>query len=354
MLISSIISTQEYGFERQGKFILLTQFILPVFAFVLGQLYPTESISKLIFERILFYFLAVIIPAQLLFSWFQGSLLLSPYLYLFSIYQYLQYVPVIFVCVYLFTVYTLWETPKLKRILCVYASIMGVYAAASLSMLAIIALLSGLLGFVFYHCKHKFDKLTVVVLFLALFSSWGYLQFAKSHAAFVDKYEVIYDQMPTEQKTSKNTDDRMPTEQKALKNLTARFQYWRFYADNIISRLDTFFLGHGRPPDRYRYPSAHNYYLDLTYNFGFLALLPLLVIIGFTLKLIVQFRRDIFSSSSLVGLTFVVLFLLFFDNSLKVGLRQPYPGIITFFLWGILLSRLLAFRQRVKPNSAPT
>jgi len=23
-----------------------------------------------------------------------------------------------------------------------------------------------------------------------------------------------------------------------------------------------------------------------------------------------------------------------------VGLRQPYPGIITFFLWAVLLSRL--------------
>jgi hypothetical protein len=23
-----------------------------------------------------------------------------------------------------------------------------------------------------------------------------------------------------------------------------------------------------------------------------------------------------------------------------VGLRQPYPGMISFFLWGILLSRL--------------
>ena len=27
-------------------------------------------------------------------------------------------------------------------------------------------------------------------------------------------------------------------------------------------------------------------------------------------------------------------------NMLKVGMRQPYPGIITFFLWGLLLSHL--------------
>ena len=25
---------------------------------------------------------------------------------------------------------------------------------------------------------------------------------------------------------------------------------------------------------------------------------------------------------------------------LKVGMRQPYPGIITFFIWGLLIARL--------------
>jgi hypothetical protein len=30
---------------------------------------------------------------------------------------------------------------------------------------------------------------------------------------------------------------------------------------------------------------------------------------------------------------------------LKVGMRQPYPGIITFFLWGIVLSIIVGFRK---------
>jgi hypothetical protein len=40
----------------------------------------------------------------------------------------------------------------------------------------------------------------------------------------------------------------------------------------------------------------------------------------------------------------ITIFLLLIDNSFKVGLRQPYPGIITFFLWGLLLSKL-TFKQ---------
>jgi hypothetical protein len=51
----------------------------------------------------------------------------------------------------------------------------------------------------------------------------------------------------------------------------------------------------------------------------------------------------VISSPEFLCLTSVVMFLLLIDNSLKVGLRQPYPGIFTFFLWGILLSKLNGF-----------
>jgi hypothetical protein len=36
------------------------------------------------------------------------------------------------------------------------------------------------------------------------------------------------------------------------------------------------------------------------------------------------------------------MYLLFFENMLKSGMRQPYPGIITFFIWGLLITRLSA------------
>jgi len=51
-------------------------------------------------------------------------------------------------------------------------------------------------------------------------------------------------------------------------------------------------------------------------------------------------RHTILSHSNLLELVVVVLFLVLIDNSMKVGLRQPYPDIITFFLWTVLLSRL--------------
>ena len=46
---------------------------------------------------------------------------------------------------------------------------------------------------------------------------------------------------------------------------------------------------------------------------------------------------------NLAMLAVLVGFFVFVDNSLKVSFRQPYPGMVMFFLWGLLLSRLEVF-----------
>ena len=44
----------------------------------------------------------------------------------------------------------------------------------------------------------------------------------------------------------------------------------------------------------------------------------------------------------------VVLYLVVVDNNFKVSFRQPYPGIITFFLWGLLIQQM----SRISPAKA--
>jgi hypothetical protein len=36
----------------------------------------------------------------------------------------------------------------------------------------------------------------------------------------------------------------------------------------------------------------------------------------------------------------IVFYLVVIDSNFKVTLRQPYPGIFAYFMWGLLLSRL--------------
>ncbi|MGH9877608.1 MAG: hypothetical protein ACRD5H_08215, partial [Nitrososphaerales archaeon] len=123
----------------------------------------------------------------------------------------------------------------------------------------------------------------------------------------------------------------------------------------IFSDLSTFLLGHNVPPDRKLWPSAHNYYLDFIYNFGFIAALVIIGLMLFTVFQLYQNRTRILMSPAMLGLTMVVLFLLIPDNLVKVGMRQPYPGIITFFLWGLLLARMRSLRRakQERPSAAP-
>jgi peptidoglycan/LPS O-acetylase OafA/YrhL len=68
--------------------------------------------------------------------------------------------------------------------------------------------------------------------------------------------------------------------------------------------------------------------------------LPLAALIAYTLRLLLRERRRVWADLGTCGLAAIILFLIFVDNNFKVNFRQPYPGIFSFFLWGLLLARL--------------
>jgi hypothetical protein len=119
-----------------------------------------------------------------------------------------------------------------------------------------------------------------------------------------------------------------------------RIEHWEFYARGVLESPRSFLVGHATPPDRIQHPSAHNYWLDALYNFGMFATLPLVVLLFWTGHAIWGRRHDIMVNPLLIGTSMAVAYLLLVENMLKVGMRQPYPGIITFFIWGLLIARL--------------
>lgn len=335
MLATTVAASQGINAKEQAKFILLIQYILPMFGFVLGQIYePKEGVVSASMEKAFLYTLAVIVPLQLLCTWLQGFKFLSPYLYLFSIYQHLQYVPVIFVSAFLIAFCRLWHLLEYRKILLILAPLMGIYAAASLSMLAISMFLAGLLGFAIYQWKQFLDKIPALLFLVAALSTWSYLQYVKDIPLYKVKFSSEAKQPEAKQPIGSVKNVLVPA------NASERLHYWKYYLENVTSSPKTFLIGHVEPPDRSQYPSAHNYYLDFIYNFGFLALVPLLVLLFYMLNMLYKLRRELFTSPSLISLSTVTLFLILIDNSLKVGLRQPYSGIFIFFLWGVLISRL--------------
>jgi len=163
----------------------------------------------------------------------------------------------------------------------------------------------------------------LILCLMTLLSVFSYLSIVANTGAFADKYRQV-------------TVEAM----ESPRNVAQRINYWKFYVREVFGNIKSTAFGHAEPPDRMRYPSAHNYYLDFAYNFGIVALLPLLGLITFTVLSVYENRGRLALSPPLFGLASVVLFLILVENFFKVGMRQPYPGILTFFLWGVLLAEL--------------
>lgn len=120
MVLSTVTMTYSNDNAEQTKLILLMQYILPMFALVLGMMFEDRRRNEKITEKMMLVVIAVIIPLQLLATWAQGYVLLSPHFYLFSIYQHLQYVPVIVVGCFLIALYSLWDLSNWRRALPTY------------------------------------------------------------------------------------------------------------------------------------------------------------------------------------------------------------------------------------------
>src|SRR5690606_31023936 len=92
--------------------------------------------------------------------------------------------------------------------------------------------------------------------------------------------------------------------------VTDRLRHWTFYAEGITSSPKAFLLGHANPPDREVHPSAHNYWLDALYNFGFVAMAPLLGLLLWTLASLWRHRRAVLSEPVLLATALAALYMI--------------------------------------------
>lgn len=353
MALSAVLLTISHPEWQKDKFLLLIQFALPMGAIVLGQMYGEriDTENRRLYEKVFLLVLIFIVPIQLYFTFKLGIGFLSPNVGLFVIYQSLQYVPVIFVTAFILALFSLWQSKKWRIALIAFFPLMAIYTSASISRLAIIFFLTGLSVFAILQFKRHSEKLPAVLLIFALAINYGYFQINKEKLTF--KFSIAAAAIDPQAASPAGRVGLAPNSDSSeqlfenSKSVTERLTYWKYYGQSITADAKSFFLGVGPTVDREKYPSAHNYYLDFIYNFGVVALLPTLLLIGYTIAGLIRYRKDVFESNSFLALSLVVLFLILADNSLKVGMRQPYPGIFTFFLWGILLARMESLRSKL-------
>lgn len=342
---SSLVAAQSNATYEGAKLILLAQFLLPMFGLVLGQMYGSATNAP-IFERAVLWILLFIIPGQLIATWLQGYTLLAPKVFFFSIYQHLQYFPMLVVAMTFLVVAAFWsEAIWRRRNLMVIVPLVAIYVIASQSLLAIAALAAGLvvLFAVLSKGAHSRGMALAVVLTAVLvsftygtLSQSGWLGEALNEGRAMPAQQLLGDKLilaPVEA-------DAVESTPASSGGIAERIGYWRFYASGIAQTYRGFLFGHASPPDRQEHPSAHNYWLDALYNFGALALLPLVILLLRTIGSLWKRRAEVVSSPLLLGVSMATIYLLLGENMLKVGMRQPYPGILTFFIWGLLIARL--------------
>jgi len=382
MTFATIITTGKNMELEQSKFIFLLQFIMPMFGLVLGQFFyhRYRANDDLNIEKTLFFVLFVFVPLQLFCTWMQGFFYLHSYMYIISVYQHLQYVPVIFVCAFLLAFVRLWSLDKYKIYLLVLMILMGIYVAASLSTLAILTFYFGLILVAIYFFKFRGGVSLAVLLLVNFFITAAYVKnmvepqmsekiWASSQSnksvklidpsdepAAIEIKKDIIDSSKSSRGNDVEVDYKKPVlslENLIPENLKQRLMFWNSYFIKITKSPQAMLFGHPERPDRILSPSAHNYYLDFIFNFGVLALLPFLILAFYTVKLVLMVlsnKKTLDNNvlTSIIVLSSIVFFLLFVDSLFKVSLRQPYSGMFAFFLWGLLLSKLLSINSKAK------
>ena len=347
MMLSTMVTTGggSAPFEL-NKFIHLLQFLLPTFAFVLGQLYRKPDSTHLSFEAIAVYVLLIVIPLEVIAT-IDGGNTLAANLYFFSLYQHYQYLPVLFIGLFLIVAATFYEKSILRSLIIFLAPWMGVYVAQSISINAIVLALFGATILVWVLSKIGKTTYALALILLAGATFFVYQPYVRNTQAYVAKFNSTVE--ISDPQISANTSGHNATDSSSKgrlswsdvkialpMNLRERFEIWEFYINGVIESPKVFLFGHQLRPDRTKYPSAHNYYLDLVYNFGFVSLLPFLYLIFHSIRKMFRIRLRNTITPNFIMLTALVAFFVFIDSSLKVGFTQPYPGMVMFFLWGLL------------------
>lgn len=345
MVFTTVVTTEGQLTGELRKFVLLFQFLLPATALVLGQMYGAEENSLKYAAAGFLLIILFLPPLQLLLSMGDPNKLLTHDLIVFSVYQHLQYVPAVIVTAYLIALFALWDSPRARVPLTIASVVVGAYAALSYSTVAIVLAVMGALAFLARNQARA--ALVCTILLIAAVTAVLYMnrdalplkqRFERSQSATQHRLE----QAPTTE-VPKSLLDAVPGP------LQPRLHYWHLYARGILQSGRGLLFGHSAPMDRALATSAHNYYLDFVYNFGLVAFAPLGWLVWYTVSQMWKLRSRLWARPSGIGLAIAFLFVCLIDNMVKVPLRQPYPGVFFFFVWGLLL----AWMSEVARNDVP-
>lgn len=292
-----------------SNFLNLTQFFLPLIAIICGEIIGSNNKFDLKFLRYFAFVASFIMIFQIIFTIIGRTNTLNPDISFLYIYQTEQYSSLALILIFFIFIYKqILDRQKIFFNYKIYLSftILVLYIFYSQNLLFYLYFCSFVIFLTFFSKRYIFWYL-FSVLTIGLYIYFG------DHNLFFDKDIFLH----------------------------YRTVVYHTYLTEIFNTSENFLLGSNLNNELYKdLPGVFNYYLDFIYNFGFISFLPILFLIILTLKKTFKLKNFIFNNKINLALFFVIILILFVDSFLKVSLKQPYIGIIIFFIWGIYFSRL--------------
>ena len=307
----------------------LVQFLLPWMGLVIAlnlKIYKNTYI-------IIYYFLISILTLQLFFTFFLKKKIIISDILFFTVYQNIQYVSTIYTLLTILVSINLFKEKKLEVIFLNLVSLTYSSLTYSLSSLSIFAIF--FLGYLF---KVFFDKnknkikiskiLTLSFVFILLFLSFfNYLKKDNDKQKFKTSNNVNYYENMLKFEDILNF--------KTPANIALRIKIFKKYFHTISNNKRILFLGDKNGELDKKFKSSHNLILDIIYKFGLILVIPYLCLFSAIVFKLSNFKNKTNDFMSFLILLVVILI----ENFFKVSLKQPYPGIISFYLIGYYLKK---------------
>ena len=296
--------------------IVWPQMVLPMMGLLLGEMYVDEKAWKNI-AQVATGVLLTVLSVQHIIALMQGNYIAGSSLFFFDIYQYFIYFPTITVAITIFALFALWHTGERARIaLTCLLPLVVIQVVAVASLNGAIALIIGVALLVAYYWKYcDLRRPLVVAVILSLSASVVYMLAPD----VTHSWSILH------------------------ASQDVRNEQWQFFANAIIETPQILLTGSDVPLDRHLHPSAYNYWLDVIYRLGILPLIPLFTLLGLIVRRVWQQRRTILKYPLCIGTTLIVFNLFLIESMFGAGLKQPYSGLISFFILGCLIAQMKIF-----------
>lgn len=301
--------------DNQDKILYLLQFFLPVLSLPVGFFYFKKDFFFIIYKILFCFFLL-----HLFLSFLDGKAFLVDDIFFFNIYQNFQYVNS--TLVFLSFSSLLVISKDLKKIHIIFFIILTFfysYYAYSLSSLALFFL--GIFLMIEKNLIQNPIKYIFIILFLIItLITINFVNKSLSQEKFSGNANYNLN--------SKKIDDILNL--KVPQNIILRLEIYQKYLVNFDQKK--LFFGSKEYSLDKSYSSAHNIIIDAIYKFGILLAIPFLYLFFFIFYKFFS-EQNIYKKKLLLFL----IFFLFLENMFKVSLKQPYPGLISYYIIGLIL-----------------